>query len=167
MPAYPATPYHAHAGDVTGLAAARNFLYLINPGPWDDDRTGFLDTLRATRHDLMVVDLFFNDGTALTSAEVQSLRTKSGGGRRRVICYFSIGEAEDYRYYWQTAWETNPPDWLLGENPDWPGNYKVRYWDPDWQAILLEGSGSYLEQIMAAGFDGVYLDLVDAFEPFE
>ena len=79
----------------------------------------------------------------------------------------SIGEAEDYRYYWREDWVAEPPSWLADENPDWPGNYKVRYWDTDWQSIIYGTGDSYLGQILAAGFDGVYLDIIDAFEYFE
>ena len=167
VPAYPAEPSHVNAADVTSLAGARNFLYLINPSAWEDDREGFLNALRAARHDLLVVDTLFNDGTFLTVAEVQSLKTKPGGGRRRVLAYFCIGEAEDYRWYWQPAWTSDPPAWLLGENPDWPGNYTVKYWYPEWQSILLDEPDGFLPRILAAGFDGVYLDLVDAFQLFE
>ena len=53
------------------------------------------------------------------------------------------------------------------ENPDWAGNYKVRYWDPEWQTIISGAPDSYLGKIQAAGFDGVYLDIIDAFEYFE
>ncbi len=79
----------------------------------------------------------------------------------------SIGEAEDYRYYWQDSWINNPPNWLEDENPDWEGNYKVRYWDKDWQSIIYGNDNSYLKKIINAGFDGVYLDIIDAFEYFE
>lgn len=60
-------------------------------------------------------------------------------------------------------WSTRPPEWLLEENQDWPGNYLVRYWHPKWQRIALDA----LTAILAAGFDGVYLDRVDALESFE
>ncbi|MCD6345902.1 MAG: hypothetical protein J7L96_00635 [Bacteroidales bacterium] len=36
-----------------------------------------------------------------------------------------------------------------------------------WKKILLEQEDSYLDKIMAAGFDGVYLDIIDAFEYWE
>lgn len=83
------------------------------------------------------------------------------------LAYLSIGEAEDYRFYWDEAWDADhdgvpdpgAPAWLGRSNPDWAGNYKVRYWDPAWQAIVL----SYLDKIIAQGFSGVYLDIVDAF----
>jgi len=74
-----------------------------------------------------------------------------------------VGEAEDYRSYWKPAWRTSPPPWLGKENPDWPGNYPVRYWDPEWKKILLAKEGP-LARLIAAGFEGVYLDRVDVFE---
>jgi len=167
IPAYPAAPFRAHGGDVESLADARNFLYLINPGAYGDDRAGFLAALAATDFDVLLLDLFFNDSTPLTAAEVIALKTKANGGRRLAVAYLSIGEAEDYRYYWQPEWAVSPPAWLGAENPDWPGNYKVAYWEPGWQAIIRGGAGSYLQRILDAGFDGVYLDLIDAFEYYE
>ena len=71
------------------------------------------------------MDLFFNDGTPFTSSEIAQIKNKANGGKRLVLAYMSIGEAEDYRYYWQKDWERNKPSWLDAENPDWPGNYKV------------------------------------------
>lgn len=92
----------------------------------------------------------------------------------KVLAYLSIGEAENYRDYWDPAWvdtQGNPvpgvaPAWLGPTNPDWLGNYKIRYWDPDWQNIIIgTGDGtSPLERIAAAGFDGVYLDIVDGYQ---
>jgi len=165
IPAYPLQPYGANADAVQTLSDARNFLYLLDGEPFGS-RQAYLNALAATDYDAMVLDLFY-DGVALSSTEVAGLRTKAHGGQRLLIAYMSIGEAEDYRYYWQSGWTEGSPQWLLGENPDWEGNFKVRYWDPAWQAILFGGEGSYLDQILDAGFDGVYLDLIDAFEYFE
>ncbi len=95
------------------------------------------------------------------------MKAKQNCGSRLVICYMSIGEAENYRFYWQNSWNSSKPQWLEAENPDWAGNYKVRYWYPEWQAIIFGNSNSYLDRILSAGFDGVYLDIVDAFENYE
>lgn len=84
-----------------------------------------------------------------------------------VIAYMSIGEAENYRFYWKQDWKTGSPSWLREENPEWPGNYAVRYWHPDWKKIIYGNSDAYLDRILAAGFDGVYLDKIDVFEYFE
>jgi len=115
----------------------------------------------------VIIDLFDDDGVSLSHNDVSSLKVKEDGGRRLVIAYMSIGEAEDYRYYWKPEWKADPPTWLEAENPNWEGNYEVRYWDPDWQRIIYGNDDSYLKRIIDAGFDGVYLDIIDAFEHFE
>jgi cysteinyl-tRNA synthetase len=52
---------------------------------------------------------------------------------------------------------------MRAENPDWKGNFKVAYWDPAWQEIILHEAEMRIKQ----GFDGLMLDIVDAFEFFE
>jgi len=83
------------------------------------------------------------------------------------IAYISIGEAEDYRWYWDADWDAdhngspdmNAPPWLGPENPDWEGNYEVRFWYPEWQDIVL----TYVDTIVAQGFDGIYMDIIDGY----
>lgn len=94
-----------------------------------------------------------------TSEELAKFRQKG----TVLLCYFSIGEAEDYRGYWKKNWSKQPPSFLLSENPEWKGNFRVRYWDKEWQQIMLRE----LDRIVAVGFDGVYLDIVDGYEFFE
>jgi cysteinyl-tRNA synthetase len=166
IPAYPAAPRNLNTDNVTTLAQAKNFLYLIDPGEFAD-KASFLAAVQNISYDLVLIDLFFTKNNPLTSAEMTSLKTKKGGGSRLAICYMSIGEAESYRWYWDPAWKTNPPPWLAGENPHWAGNYKVRYWDPHWQAIIYGNDSSYTKKLLDAGCDGAYLDLIDAFEHFE
>ncbi len=167
IPAYPVSPYNVNSLDIKTLSQAKNFLYLINPGSNYPAKADFINALADTDFDILLIDLFFHDGTLLTTADVAALKIKKNGGTRLVICYMSIGEAEDYRYYWKSEWETNPPPWLDKENPDWPGNYKVKYWYKDWQDIICGAGDSYLKKIIDAGFDGVYLDIIDAYEYFE
>jgi len=152
-------------GDILSAGEVRNFLYLIN-GEKFSTKKDFLSTVKATNYDLIIMDLFLSD-EALNEGDLEQIRKKQNGGRRLLICYMSIGEAEDYRFYWKKDWEFSPPAWLKEENPNWEGNYKVRYWDPDWQSIIFGNPEAYLDRILAAGFDGVYLDIIDAFEYFE
>ncbi|RMG55004.1 MAG: hypothetical protein D6723_03625 [Acidobacteria bacterium] len=114
-----------------------------------------------TAYDLVVMDYSADGSEAgeFTAAEIEALR-HSPGGEKIVLAYMSIGEAEDYRFYWRWWWRPSHPSWLDVENPDWPGNYKVHYWDPRWQAIILE----YTDRLIDAGFDGAYLDLIDAYQ---
>jgi cysteinyl-tRNA synthetase len=165
IPAHPTPPHRSNSEEVQTLSSAKNFLYLIDPEQYSD-RDSYLNDLRGTSYDLLIIDLFFH-GIALTPSEVDTLKVKQGGGSRLVLCYMSIGEAEDYRYYWQEDWKEDPPAWLDEENPDWDGNYKVRYWDPEWQRIIMGKDGAYVDRVLSAGFDGVYLDIIDAFEYYE
>ncbi len=95
---------------------------------------------------------------------------KPDGSRRVVLAYLSIGEAENYRYYWQDSWIQNPPSWLKHENANWCGNHIVQFWHPEWKSIIYaapNGRESYLDKIIEAGFDGVYLDRIDVYSEFE
>ncbi len=147
----------------------------LGSGAWADERPDLkdvgnwayqlqnvsVDRVAASGFDLIVVD-YSKDGSgakAFTADEVARMQKKPDGGRRLVIAYFSIGEAESYRYYWKPAWKTAPPGWLRRENPDWEGNYLVDYADPRWKRIVFD----YLDRILEAGFDGIYLDKVDSY----
>ncbi len=126
----------------------RSFLYILQEARIPEILTsGFR---------LVVMDYSF-DGTdhgAYPPAGIRRLR------RHGIVplVYLSVGEAEDYRFYWERDWDRDrdgipdpgAPRWLGRSNPDWPGNYKVRYWDPGWQGILL----SYLDRILGQGFAG-------------
>ncbi|MEZ4773914.1 MAG: endo alpha-1,4 polygalactosaminidase [Bacteroidia bacterium] len=166
IPDYPSSPYNEHQGAVNHLGEARNFLYIINPGDFVS-RTAFITALKQTNYDAIIMDYFFDGEETYTTEEIQQLKIKANGGKRLVISYMSIGEAEDYRYYWQAEWKNSPPSWLDKENPQWKGNYKVRYWESGWQAVIMGDANAYLDKVLASGFDGVYLDIIDAFEYFE
>lgn len=166
IPNFP-TPIHQENNVVvSNLSQVKNFLYLINPTNFTS-KNEFITAVTATNYDLLIMDLFFKDGIPFTSAEITQLKNKANGGKRLIISYMSIGEAENYRYYWQTSWNTNKPVWLDTENPNWAGNYKVKYWNTEWQNIIYGNDSSYLKKILNAGFDGVYLDIIDAFEYYE
>jgi cysteinyl-tRNA synthetase len=166
IPDYPQTPYNVNTSNITSLAESKNFLYLLDPGSYGT-KEEFLDAIKGTDYDVIIMDLFYKGTEELTYNEVADLKTKDIGGTRLLVAYMSIGEAEDCRYYWEGNWEPGDPSWLAEENPDWPGNYKVHYWDENWQKIIYGNDDSYLKKILDAGFDGVYLDIIDAFEYFE
>ncbi len=88
---------------------------------------------------------------------------------RICLAYVNVGEAEKYRPYWKAFWrapDSGPgvPDYLLAADPDgWEGNYLVAYGDARWQALLWGGAGALVDEALAAGFDGVFLDWVLAY----
>lgn len=105
---------------------------------------------------LIVMD-YSSDGTNANKFNINEItRIKQSG--KYAIAYISIGEAENYRYYWKTEWDSKPPEWLGPENPNWKGNYKVKFWMKEWQNIVF----SYIDTIISQGFDGIYLDIIDA-----
>ena len=115
--------------------------------------------------DVLVIDYAkFGGKVPLTPAEVAAMKTGPTGRKRLVISYFSIGEAEEYRFYWKPEWKETPPAWDAGENCAWPRAHMVRFWHDSWKETILRGPNAYLKQIIAAGFDGVYLDRVDVYE---
>jgi len=135
--------------------AVDDFLYQLQHA--DPDRIG------KSAFDLAVVTL----ATAGNSPDVIPALKNSPGRPKIILCYMSIGQSETYRWYWDPAWETDPPSWLDVPDEVWAGDHWVHYWDPDWQEIIYGQPDSYLDQILALGFDGVYLDRVDAYWYYE
>lgn len=152
--------------DINRLSDAENFLILLNPENFAY-KTDFIAALSATNYDVLIIDADFNEEGSFTKEDIDQLKVKANGAKRLVIAYLSIGEAEDYRDYWQEEWYTTPPDWMVEENRNWAGNYNVEYWNEDWQDIVLYSENSVTNRILQAGFDGVYLDIVDGYEYFE
>ncbi len=126
----------------------------------------FISAICDTDYDMVFVDLYFH-GKPLTKHDVSRMKVKKNGKKRMICAYMSVGEAEDYRDYWQEGWDLDPPPWICEMNEKWKGNYKVMYWTKPWRDILFGSKESYLDKILDAGFDGTYLDVVDAYEYFE
>ncbi|NOT71421.1 MAG: hypothetical protein HOP09_09130 [Hyphomicrobium sp.] len=127
-----------------------------------------LDDLAADASDLLVIDYAKKDGKVpLTPEDVARIKVRPDGRPRLVVAYLSVGESEQFRYYWNDAWKAEPPGWLGEENCAWPKAHRVRFWTAGWKDINFRAADSYLRRIIAAGFDGVYLDRVDIFETFE
>ncbi|MCH8223597.1 MAG: endo alpha-1,4 polygalactosaminidase [Chloroflexi bacterium] len=146
--------------DDIGLTNTSSWVYWIS----DVD----LDAIAAVAPSIAVID-YAADGsedTVFIDSDIARLRAGMTSPAR-VIAYMSIGEAEDYRYYWEQEWEPGSPQWITSTNPDWEGNFKVEYWNSEWQGTIFGNPRSYLDQIIAAGFDGVYLDIIDAYEFYE
>ena len=159
----------ASAARVARLAKVKSWTYQLQR--LDDI------SLHSQRSDLVVVD-YSLDGSEpreLWPVQIEQFKDQSGGqsgaqssaGRRIVLAYLSIGEAEDYRFYWPAAWDARRPDWLLPESCRWPGNHVVQYWRRDWRELIYAAPYSYLGRIQRAGFDGVYLDRIDAWQQLQ
>ncbi len=83
-----------------------------------------------------------------------------------ILAYVDMGQAEDWRWYWKAGWGPGNPEWIVAGDPDgWEGNYPVAYWYTGWQDIVIYGTDgmSHVQATLDAGFDGIYMDWVEAF----
>jgi len=122
-----------------------------------------INTVANSGADMVVIEFArYNDGEVPYSAS--DLTAMRGTDNKLIISYMSIGEAESYRFYWNTPEFQNISERIIAEeNPEWEENFKIRYWDKDWQKIIFD----YVDRIIEAGFDGLYLDIVDAYYYWE
>jgi cysteinyl-tRNA synthetase, unknown class len=113
------------------------------------------DTVATSPFDVRVIDPYDDNGTPWSAQQVVQM----GGGSadpHLLLGYFSIGEAEVYRDYYSTI----PKDVLGPEDPQWQGNYEVAFWTSSWKDIATR----YVDNLIKAGYDGVYFDVVDEFQ---
>jgi cysteinyl-tRNA synthetase len=153
---------------------------------------GAVETLVGSHYDMLVLEPTCTDWSSddrdfdTKGMVVQVKRSPASDStyRKLVIAYIDIGEAEDWRWYWDPEWPEwdcigDPPaawpDYVLACDPDgWTGNYPVAYWDEAWKDIILYGqnTGSHpdrdyasaLDEVIKHGFDGIYLDWVEGYE---
>lgn len=150
------------------------FGYLLQYDSFES-RSSVINTINGYLADLLVMEPMYTAQPASwwTASEIEQM--KGGQHPKILIAYVSIAEAESYREYWNETWDANKdgipdqgaPSWLDRENPDWKGNYKVKYWDPQWQQIIFGTPNSMIDKIMTQGFDGIYMDIIDAFEYYQ
>ncbi len=166
----------------SGLKTVRNWGYQLQSSKGKGrgkSKPLSIAELQACAHDLIVMDSS-RDGSAkgaFSRAEIDTLKQRPGV-QSVIVSYISIGEASDYRDHWHDDWTTytdadqraagqptaTAPAWLGAWNENWPNSRKVRYWDPAWQAIIFnKDKTGWLDKIIAAGFDGAYLDIVDGY----
>lgn len=116
---------------------------------WTYQLQGDMSSTRRSNADVAVVDPDH-------AGSADRFKAKANGGKRQVLAYISIGEAEKGRRYMKGGKQS----WNTGRTQGWSGNYAAKYWDEDWKRIVK----SRVREAMAKGYDGVYLDRVDTYE---
>jgi len=147
--------------DINLLSDAKNYLYLISSDNFAS-KQAMINAISATNFDIVLIDLFFEDDY-FSAEEINILKTKANGAKRLVISYINIGSAENYRYYWQDNWKLHNPKWLKKKYEGYKDEFWVEFWQPEWQQIIFGNDNSYIKKIIDAGFDGAYLDNVEAY----
>jgi cysteinyl-tRNA synthetase len=132
-------------GSLTGVSS---WVYQLSSYP--NDR---LDQIAASHFNLAVVDLARDGSTDyFTRPEVAAVQASG----KVVLAYFEIGAIEDYRPEWSQV----PSDMKLGAVGGWPSEQYVKYWDERWWPIVK----GRVDQAIAAGFNGAYLDMIVTYE---
>jgi uncharacterized protein (TIGR01370 family) len=147
------------------LKAVRTFMYQLQ----GLEEARAIDKLARSSYDLLVVEPTFTvKGSESFDAKGMVAKLKAGKPGRLVIAYVDTGEAERFRVYWAKSWKQptkkkhGEPAFLLAPDPDgWTDDVSIAFWHPDWKGLWL-GEHGLIQQIMAAGFDGVYMDWVEA-----
>jgi len=158
---------HLFSQFVSAESPPDSFAYVLQADSFAKSKSAAVERLAASGRDWIVIDAYFDGDTSWERADLDTIRRGRAG--RKVVAYISIGEAEDYRPYWRKEWSNHgkltasAPVWLGMENPDWKGNYQVKYWNAEWKKLMLD----LIDDAMGRGFDGVYLDIVDGFVTFE
>jgi cysteinyl-tRNA synthetase, unknown class len=116
-------------------------------------KDGRLHEIVSSRFDLAVIDLARDGGEDyFTLEEIRELQASG----KIALAYFEVGAIEDYRPEWVDV----PTAMRLGEISGWPGEQYVAYWDERWWPVVK----GRIDRALEAGFDGVYLDIVNAYE---
>ncbi|MGV9003418.1 endo alpha-1,4 polygalactosaminidase [Flavobacterium sp.] len=157
----PTKIYNENKNSIEKLSEIKNFLYIINNSNYYS-KSAFITALKNTNYDLIFMDLYHN-GVKFNKEEIEQLKVKKNGGKRLVIGYMNIGAAEKFRYYWKRPWQLNSPKWLKKKYDGYNDEIWVEYWNKDWQDIIYGNDTSYAKNVVDAGFDGVYLDNVEAY----
>ena len=164
----PADPGPGDKGREQRLNEAQTWMYQIQ----ELNEPGALATLAATNYPLLVLEpgQNFTDSPYNMAEIISTLRMAPDGTERLLLAYVDIGQAEDYRDYWQPNWvaptadEGGNPEFLLTIDPDgWSGNYVVAYWDTRWKDMWT-GPDGIVAELAEAGFDGIYMDWVEAYD---
>ena len=109
-----------------------------------------LNEITASCYQLAVVDLA-RDGSSdyWTASEIEATG-------KIMLAYFEIGAIENYR----PEWDSVPDELKLGAVGGYPNEQYVAYWDERWWTVVK----GRVDQALAAGFDGAYLDMIVTYE---
>ena len=104
-------------------------------------------TRRLRRYGLIVAD-----GEDSPAERVAELRERG----KVVLAYLSVGTIEDWR-----SWFDEAKPYRLGREPDWEGEWYARLADPGYRELI---AGRVAPELLAKGFDGLFLDNTDMIE---
>ena len=150
------------AKNIFNLKSAQNISFLLKDDLYAD-KQDFIDAVRASNYDVVVIEPYFRNKFPFTPEEVNSMKYKKNGTRRQILARFSVTEAQDNAFYWQAGWKIGSPDWLL--RPSFSDEHSIitRYWVPEWKGYMSR----YFRGLIETGYDGAFLTGLENHRYFE
>lgn len=155
-------PFMDNATNVNSLKDARNILVVTDTNEFSD-KQNFINLLKQTNYDILILDPIFQNKYPLTKEEVYSLKFKKNGAKRLVLASLNLATIKDTDFLWKKNWKLQNPSWLrkIADNDD--EAIVVEYWKPEWQKII----GNYFNGILSLDFDGVVFQDLNRHLEFE
>ncbi|MEV0644964.1 endo alpha-1,4 polygalactosaminidase [Phytomonospora sp. NPDC050363] len=134
-------------------AEVRDWVYQLSG--YDGDGLG---AIAAAPGQAAVFDLARDGGEGYwTPGEVGAVQASG----KLALSYFTIGSIENYR---PEADAVERAGLMLNQWGDWPDEHFVKYWHEDWWTLAAK---TRVDQAIASGFDGAYLDVPNAYEEID
>lgn len=117
-----------------------------------------IDEIIKSPFEMVVLDQYAKGNRRFLDRDIAKLR-KAG---KTPLVFLSIGEAENYRNYWNSlGWGKKTPQWIGEENPLWKGVYAIKEpLNPDWLAVVY----SMIDEAKLNAFSGVVLGGLDSYQ---
>lgn len=140
-----------------------------------------IESIANSKYDMVVLEptKTCKDGLDFDTAgmvrRIKNSKASDGKSGKLILAYINIGEAENWRWYWDKISSAKNPEHniIISPDPDgWKGNYLAAFWEDKWKDIIIYGSDtakglpykSAIDEAISDGFDGIYLDWIEAYE---
>ncbi|MFH1653660.1 MAG: endo alpha-1,4 polygalactosaminidase [Pseudomonadota bacterium] len=100
-------------------------------------------------------DLYILD--SINHPQIEPLKNKGS----KVVGYLSLGEIAKHNWYFE---EMKAKNIFVEENENWPGAFRIDIKNKKWLKSLIK---EIIPEILARGFDGLFLDTIDTAEYLE
>lgn len=151
-----------NAQNIFKVAEAQNISLFIDDSLYKD-KERFLQDIRESNYDIVVIDPFFHHTSAYSKEDVESLKFKKNGAKRLIFAKINVSEADPEDYYWQNDWEIEKTPWLARASFTDENAVITQYWDENWRQI----NGRYFKGIVDSGYDGAFLTGIENHTYFE
>ncbi len=151
-----------NAKNIFKVADAENISLLIDDSLYKE-KERFLQDIRDSNYDIVVIDPFFHHEKPYSKEDVESLKFKKNGAKRLIFAKINVSEADQDDYYWQDDWEIEKTPWLARASFTDKNAVITQYWNNTWRHL----NGLYFKGIVESGYDGAFLTGIENHTYFE